>query len=60
MSGAGDEGEAEPDDNGPDKIIILDNGFIVEEGSPEELLENEGIFYKMVNIQNKSINWKIN
>ena len=43
-----------------DKIIVLDNGFIVEEGSPEELLENEGIFYKMVNIQNKSINWKIN
>lgn len=43
-----------------DKIIVLDNGFIVEEGSPEELIKNEGAFYKMVNIQNKSLKWKIN
>ena len=42
-----------------DKIIVLDNGAIIEEGSPNELLENNGLFAKMVNIQKESSNWNI-
>lgn len=42
-----------------DKIIVLDKGTIIEEGSPNELLENNGLFAKMVNIQKESSNWNI-
>ena len=42
-----------------DKIIVLDKGAIIEEGSPNELLENNGLFAKMVNIQKESSNWNI-
>ena len=42
-----------------DKIIVLDKGAIVEEGSPNELLESNGLFAKMVNIQKESSNWNI-
>ena len=35
-----------------DKIIVLDDGRIIESGSPEELMRNEnGKFFHMVNIQ---------
>ena len=30
-----------------DRIIVLDKGRIVEDGSPEELLEQKGFFYKL-------------
>ncbi|MCQ2158944.1 MAG: ATP-binding cassette domain-containing protein [Bacteroidales bacterium] len=30
-----------------DRIIVLDKGRIVEEGSPKELLEKQGFFYKL-------------
>lgn len=42
-----------------DKIIVLDDGEIVEEGSPKELLEKNGLFTKMVNIQKESSNWNL-
>lgn len=43
-----------------DKIIVLKEGSVVEEGSPEELLKKEeGIFSKMVKLQTKGESWKI-
>lgn len=42
-----------------DKIIVLNEGSIVEEGSPNELLENNGLFAKMVKIQKESSKWNI-
>ena len=42
-----------------DKIIVLDDGKISEQGSPEELLAQNGLFKKMVNLQNLSGEWKI-
>lgn len=42
-----------------DKIVVLDNGSVVEEGSSEELIADNGLFAKMVAIQNKSNNWEI-
>ena len=31
-----------------DKIIVIDKGKIVEQGSPDELIEGRGVFYDMV------------
>ena len=42
-----------------DKIVVLDDGKIAEQGSPEELLSNDGLFKKMVDLQNLSGEWQI-
>ncbi|MBR5139570.1 MAG: hypothetical protein IKV16_00820, partial [Clostridia bacterium] len=33
------------------RIIVVDNGKIIENGSPEELMELKGKYYKLVQIQ---------
>ena len=40
-----------------DKIVVLDDGRIVEQGSPEELLALNGLFKRMVELQNFSGEW---
>ena len=35
-----------------DRIIVLDDGHIVEEGAPEELLAKEGSRFQKVSLQN--------
>ena len=42
-----------------DKIVVLDDGKIAEQGSPDELISNGGLFKKMVDLQNLSGEWKI-
>lgn len=42
-----------------DKIVVLDDGKIAEQGSPDELIANDGLFKKMVNLQNLSEEWQI-
>ena len=42
-----------------DKIIVLDDGKISEQGSPDELLAQNGLFKKMVDLQNLSGEWQI-
>ena len=42
-----------------DKIIVLDDGRIAEQGSPEELMSRDGLFRKMVELQNLSGAWEI-
>ena len=42
-----------------DKIIVLDDGKVVEQGSPEVLLENNGLFKHMVDLQKMSDTWEI-
>ncbi|NFA44325.1 ABC transporter ATP-binding protein [Clostridium botulinum] len=44
---------------GADKIIVLDNGKVVEEGTPEKLIEKNGLFNKLVTLQKVSSNWSI-
>jgi ABC-type multidrug transport system fused ATPase/permease subunit len=36
------------------KIIVVDNGQILEFGSPQELMEKKGKYYKLVQIQSMS------
>lgn len=43
-----------------DKIVVLDEGRVVEEGSPEELSAKEGsLFRHMTQLQNASAGWSI-
>ena len=42
-----------------DKIVVLDDGRIAEQGSPDELIANDGLFKRMVDLQNLSGEWKI-
>ena len=42
-----------------DKIVVLDDGKISEQGSPDELLAQNGLFKKMVDLQNLSGEWQI-
>lgn len=45
---------------GADHIVVLDNGHIVEQGSPSELMEKNGIYRRMVDLQSESAQWKMN
>ena len=42
-----------------DKIVVLEEGKIVEQGAHDELLEKGGLFKKMVDLQNLSGEWQI-
>ena len=41
-------------DHFQNKIIVVDNGNIIEFGSPQELMEKKGKYYRLVQIQSMS------
>ena len=41
------------------KIVVLKDGFVAEQGKPEELLNKNGIFKDMVEKQKQSTNWNL-
>ena len=43
-----------------DKIIVLDQGKLVEEGTHEILLNNKNLYAKLYDIQQKATNWTVN
>ncbi len=44
---------------GADKIVVLADGVVAEQGSPEELYSKNGVYTRMVNVQNSSQSWTI-
>lgn len=42
-----------------DKIIVLEDGHIAEQGAHDELLRNQGLYHKLWSIQEKTIGWKL-
>lgn len=44
---------------GADKLIVLKDGVVAEQGSPDELYKKNGIYTQMADMQRKSVNWKI-
>ena len=42
-----------------DKIVVLDDGKIAEQGAPEELFAHDGLFKRMVELQKLSGEWEI-
>lgn len=45
---------------GANKIVVLSDGVVAEEGTAENLKKSGGIFAHMMNLQSESSNWKLN
>jgi ATP-binding cassette subfamily B protein IrtB len=45
--------------SGADKIVVLKDGSVAEQGSPEKLLTEGGIFAHMVDLQTENQSWKL-
>lgn len=44
---------------GADKVVVLSDGTVAEQGQPDKLLHNNGIYAHMVNLQTESQSWSI-
>lgn len=44
---------------GADKIVVLKDGYVAEEGTPDALMLQNGIYSHMVKLQTQSQNWTI-
>ncbi len=42
---------------GADKIIVLKDGVVAEQGSSDELINKDGVYAHMIKLQNESSNW---
>lgn len=42
-----------------DKIVVLDSGRVVEQGTHDELIRNDSLYARMYGIQKKSMDWSI-
>ena len=45
--------------SGADHIIVLKDGVVAEDGTPEELLQADGIYKSMVEQQRLSQSWRM-
>lgn len=45
--------------SGADKIVVLRDGAVAEQGSPAELLQAGGIFAHMVQLRTESRGWTL-
>ena len=45
--------------SGADKIVVLKDGIVAEQGNPEQLIKKNGIYSHMVKLQTDSQNWTI-
>ena len=41
------------------KIVVLSGGTVAETGTPEELLQRDGMFARMVKLQTESQSWTL-
>lgn len=44
---------------GADHIVVLENGHVAEQGSPQELMAEGGLFRHMVELQRESARWQL-
>jgi ATP-binding cassette subfamily B protein len=44
---------------GADKIAVLENGRLVEEGTGDELIQRNGLFARLYHIQQESLGWTV-
>lgn len=42
-----------------DKIVVLKEGHLVEEGTHNELLRQSGLYYRLYSLQNESMDWTV-
>ena len=43
-----------------DKIVVLEEGRVAEEGTHQQLLDRNGLYHKLYHLQCESLAWKIN
>lgn len=43
-----------------DKIVVLADGQVAEEGTPSELMDKNGLYRRMVELQRQSAGWRLN
>lgn len=43
-----------------DKIIVLADGRVAEDGTPAELMNKNGLYHRMVDLQRQSAGWRLN
>ena len=44
---------------GADKIVVLSEGVVAEEGTPEALRQKNGLYARMITLQTESQGWKL-
>ena len=44
---------------GADHIIVLENGHVVQQGTPAELMKQGGLYRRMVELQRETAQWKL-
>ena len=44
---------------GADKIVVLKEGKVAQQGSPEELMEQDGLYRRMAELQHQSASWQL-
>jgi len=44
---------------GADRIIVLDDGRLAEQGTHQELIEKSGLYKKLFTIQQESLGWSV-
>ena len=44
---------------GADHIVVLEDGHVVQQGTPAELMEQGGLYRRMVELQNESAQWRL-
>ena len=44
---------------GADHIVVLENGHVAQQGTPEELMEQGGLYRRMVELQEETARWKL-
>ncbi len=44
---------------GADHIVVLENGRVAEQGTPAELMEQGGLYRRMVELQSESARWQL-
>jgi len=44
---------------GADKIVVLDDGRLIEEGSHDTLIKNKGLYERLYRIQQESLGWSV-
>ena len=45
---------------GADHIVVLKDGKVAQQGSPQELMAEGGLFRHMVELQSESAQWQLN
>lgn len=42
-----------------DKVVVLADGYVAEQGEPKDLLKQKGLYNHMVNLQTQSLDWSL-